>query len=81
MIKQNRHQTVVQLTAQCDGDPRTNISKHTVQWKLLDMGLCSRPLTGVPFLTKRHRQLVYSVPQNIKAGPCINGRECTAQMN
>ncbi|GBM51158.1 hypothetical protein AVEN_2507-1 [Araneus ventricosus] len=57
LLKQNRCQTVAQLTAQYNAGPSTNVSEHTVQRTLLDMGLCSRRPTRVPLLTKRHRQL------------------------
>ncbi|GBM86404.1 hypothetical protein AVEN_247443-1 [Araneus ventricosus] len=55
-VKQNRRQTVAQLTAQYNAGPRASVSEHTVQRTLLDMGLCSRRPTRVPLLTKRHRQ-------------------------
>ncbi|GBN88135.1 hypothetical protein AVEN_63433-1 [Araneus ventricosus] len=57
LVKQNRRQTVAQLTAQYNAGPSASISEHTVQRTLLDMGLCSRRPTRVPLLTKRHRQL------------------------
>ncbi|GBM96954.1 hypothetical protein AVEN_69322-1 [Araneus ventricosus] len=57
LIKQNRHHTVAQLTAQYNAGPSASVSEHTVQRTLLDMGLCSRHPTHVPLLTKRHRQL------------------------
>ncbi|GBM53193.1 Transposable element Tc1 transposase [Araneus ventricosus] len=57
LVKQNRRQTVAQLTAQYNTGPSVNVSEHTVQRTLLDMGLCSRRPTRVPLLTKRHRQL------------------------
>ncbi|GBL78668.1 hypothetical protein AVEN_65240-1 [Araneus ventricosus] len=57
LAKQNRRQTVAQLTAQYNADPNASVSEHTVQRTLLDMGLCSRRPTRVPLLTKRHRQL------------------------
>ncbi|GBL70882.1 hypothetical protein AVEN_73727-1 [Araneus ventricosus] len=57
LVKQNRRQTVAQLTAQYNASPNTSVSEHTVQRTLLDMGLCSRRPTRVPLLTKRHRQL------------------------
>ncbi|GBM96662.1 hypothetical protein AVEN_29480-1 [Araneus ventricosus] len=57
LVKQNRSQTVDQLTAQYNADPSASVSEHTVQRTLLDMGLCSRRPTRVPLLTKRHRQL------------------------
>ncbi|GBN00554.1 hypothetical protein AVEN_76604-1 [Araneus ventricosus] len=56
LVKQNRCQTVAQLTALYNKGPRASVSKHTVQRTLLDMGLCSRRPTRVPLLTKRHRQ-------------------------
>ncbi|GBN04611.1 hypothetical protein AVEN_214981-1 [Araneus ventricosus] len=40
--KQNRRQTVAQLTAQYNADPSASVSEHTAQRTLLDMGLCSR---------------------------------------
>ncbi|GBO10926.1 hypothetical protein AVEN_240179-1 [Araneus ventricosus] len=57
LVKQNRRQTVGQLTAQYNAGPSANVSKHTVQRTLLDIGLCSRHPTRVPLLTKHHRQL------------------------
>lgn len=57
MVKQNRSQTVAQLTAQYNAGPSGNVSEHTVQRTLLDMGLRSKRPTRVPLLTKRHRQL------------------------
>ncbi|GBM76409.1 Transposable element Tc1 transposase [Araneus ventricosus] len=57
LVKQNWRQTVAQLTAQYNAGPSANVSEHTVQRTLLDMGLCSRRPTRVPLLTKRHRQL------------------------
>ncbi|GBN19316.1 Transposable element Tc1 transposase [Araneus ventricosus] len=57
LVKQNRRQTVAQLTAQYNAGPSASVSEHTVQWTLLDMGLCSRRPTRVPLLTKRPRQL------------------------
>ncbi|GBM98948.1 Transposable element Tc1 transposase, partial [Araneus ventricosus] len=57
LIKQNRRQTVAQLTAQYNAGPSASASEHTVQRTLLDMGLCSRRPTRVPLLTKRHPQL------------------------
>ncbi|GBM48810.1 hypothetical protein AVEN_182394-1, partial [Araneus ventricosus] len=56
LVKQNRRQTVAQLTAQHNAGPSASVSEHTVQQTLLDMGLCSRRPTRVPLLTKRHRQ-------------------------
>ncbi|GBO32138.1 hypothetical protein AVEN_173386-1 [Araneus ventricosus] len=55
--KQNRRQTMAQLTAQYTAGTSASVSEHTVQRTLLDMGLCSRRPTRVPLLTKRHRQL------------------------
>ncbi|GBN32509.1 hypothetical protein AVEN_42444-1 [Araneus ventricosus] len=46
LVKQNRCQTVAQLTAQYSVGPIASVSEHTVQRTLL-----------VPLLTKRHRQL------------------------
>lgn len=57
MVKQNRSQTVTQLTAQYNAGPSRIVSEHTVQRTLLDMGLRSKRPTRVPLLTKRHRQL------------------------
>ncbi|GFT00839.1 transposase domain containing protein [Trichonephila clavipes] len=57
MVKQNRSQTVAQLTAQYNARPSRIVSEHTVQWTLLDMGLRGKRPTRVPLLTKRHRQL------------------------
>ncbi|GBL92428.1 hypothetical protein AVEN_174713-1 [Araneus ventricosus] len=57
LVKQNRRQTVAQLAAQYNAGPSASVSEHTVQWTLLNMGLCSRRPTRVPLLTKRHRQL------------------------
>ncbi|GBM19454.1 hypothetical protein AVEN_205939-1, partial [Araneus ventricosus] len=56
LVKQNRRQTVAQLTAQHNAGPSASVSEHTVQQTLLDMGLCGRRPTRVPLLTKRHRQ-------------------------
>ncbi|GBL74166.1 Transposable element Tc1 transposase [Araneus ventricosus] len=57
LVKQNRRQTVAQLTAQYNAGPSASVSEHTVQLTLSDMGLCSRRPTRVPLLTKRHREL------------------------
>ncbi|GBN76236.1 Transposable element Tc1 transposase [Araneus ventricosus] len=57
LVKQNRRQTVAQLTAQYNAGPSASVSEHTVQRTLLDRGLCSRLPTRVPLMTKRHRQL------------------------
>ncbi|GBO03718.1 hypothetical protein AVEN_253217-1 [Araneus ventricosus] len=57
LVKQNRRQTVAQLTAQYNAGSRISVSEHTVQRTLSDMGLSSRRPTRVPLLTKRHRQL------------------------
>ncbi|GBL94520.1 Transposable element Tc1 transposase [Araneus ventricosus] len=57
LVKQNRRQTVAQLTVQYNAGPSASVSEHTVQRTLLDMGLCSRRSTRVPLLTKSHRQL------------------------
>ncbi|GFX20278.1 transposable element Tcb1 transposase [Trichonephila clavipes] len=57
MVKQNRSQTVAQLTAQYNAGPSRTVSEHTVQRALLDMGLRSKCPTRVPLLTKRHPQL------------------------
>ncbi|GBN17343.1 hypothetical protein AVEN_141503-1 [Araneus ventricosus] len=57
LVKQNRRQTVAQLTAQYIAGPSANLSERTVQRTLLDMGLCSRRPTRVPLLTEHHRQL------------------------
>ncbi|GBO01227.1 Transposable element Tc1 transposase [Araneus ventricosus] len=56
LVKQNRRQTVAQLTAQYNAGPSASVSEHTVQRTLLDMGLCSRRPTCVSLLTKRHHQ-------------------------
>ncbi|GBM54100.1 hypothetical protein AVEN_247711-1 [Araneus ventricosus] len=37
--KQNRHETVGQLTVQYNAGPSASVSEHTVQRTLLDMGL------------------------------------------
>ncbi|GBM78387.1 hypothetical protein AVEN_79107-1 [Araneus ventricosus] len=55
--KQNRRQTVAQLTAQYNAGASASVSEHTVQITLLDMALCSRCTTRVPLLTKCHRHL------------------------
>ncbi|GFW00869.1 transposase domain containing protein [Trichonephila clavipes] len=52
MVKQNRIQTVAQLTG-----PSTIVLERTAQRSLLDMGQCSKRPTRVPLLTKPHRQL------------------------
>ncbi|GBN24339.1 hypothetical protein AVEN_60178-1 [Araneus ventricosus] len=57
LVKQNRSQTVAQLTAHYNAGPSASVPEPTVQRTLLDMGLCSRRPTRVPLLTKRHRQL------------------------
>ncbi|GBN23389.1 Transposable element Tc1 transposase [Araneus ventricosus] len=57
LVKQNRRQTVAQLTAQYNAGPRESVSEHTDQRTLLDKGLCSRHPTRVPLLTKHLRQL------------------------
>ncbi|XP_054708423.1 uncharacterized protein LOC129218225 [Uloborus diversus] len=57
MVKQNQSQTVAQLTAQYNAGPSRIVLEHTVQQRLLDMGLRSKRPTRVPLLTKRHRQL------------------------
>ncbi|GFT39380.1 transposable element Tcb1 transposase [Trichonephila clavipes] len=57
MVKQNRSQTVAQLTAQHNAGPSRIVLEHTVQRTLLDMGLRSKRPTREPLLTKRHRQL------------------------
>ncbi|GBM24486.1 hypothetical protein AVEN_254004-1 [Araneus ventricosus] len=57
LVKQNRSQTVAQLTAQYNAGPSASVSEHTAQRTLLDMGLCSRRSIRVPLLIKRHRQL------------------------
>ncbi|GBM81189.1 hypothetical protein AVEN_197331-1 [Araneus ventricosus] len=57
LVKQNRCQTVAQLTTQYNAGPSPSVSEHSVQLTLLDMGLCNRRPTRVPLLTKRHRQL------------------------
>ncbi|GBN50390.1 hypothetical protein AVEN_185885-1 [Araneus ventricosus] len=57
LVKQNRRQTVAQLTAEYNAGPSASVSEHTVQRTLLDMELCSRRPTRAPLLTKRHRHL------------------------
>jgi len=57
MVKQNRSQTVAQLTAQYNARPSRIVSEHTVQRTLLDMGLRRKCPSRVPLMTKRHRQL------------------------
>ncbi|GBM52227.1 Transposable element Tc1 transposase [Araneus ventricosus] len=57
LLKQNRCQTMSQLTAQYNAGPSTSVSEHTIHRTLLDMGLCSGCPARVPLLTKRHRQL------------------------
>ncbi|GBM06598.1 hypothetical protein AVEN_220036-1 [Araneus ventricosus] len=42
LVKENRRQTVAQLTAQYNAGPSATVSEYTVQLTLLDMGLCSR---------------------------------------
>ncbi|GBM41240.1 hypothetical protein AVEN_180537-1 [Araneus ventricosus] len=42
LVKQNRCQTVAQLTAQYNAGPSASVSEHTIQRTLLVMGLCSR---------------------------------------
>ncbi|GBM89147.1 hypothetical protein AVEN_140467-1 [Araneus ventricosus] len=63
LVKQNRRQTVAQLTAQYNAAPSASVSKHTVQRTLLDMGLCRRRPTRVPLLTKRHSQRHLQCPR------------------
>ncbi|GFU94706.1 transposase domain containing protein [Trichonephila clavipes] len=57
MVKQNRSQTVAQLTAQYNARPSRIVLEHTVQQTLLDMGLRRKRPTRQPLLTKRHHQL------------------------
>ncbi|GFU85299.1 transposase domain containing protein [Trichonephila clavipes] len=57
MVKQNRSQTVAQLTAQYNAGPSRTVSEHTAQRALLDMGLFSKRPTRVPLLTKCHSHL------------------------
>ncbi|GFY11276.1 transposable element Tcb1 transposase [Trichonephila clavipes] len=57
MVKHNRSQTVVQLTAQYNARTSRIVLEHTVQRTLLDMGLRSKRPTCMPLLTKRHHQL------------------------
>ncbi|GFV53231.1 transposase domain containing protein [Trichonephila clavipes] len=57
MVKQNRSQTVAQLTAQYNAGSSRIVLEHTVQWTLLDIWLRSKRLTRVPLLTKRHSQM------------------------
>ena len=63
LMKQNQSQTVVQLSAQYNAEPSRNVSEHTVQWTLLDTGLCSRKPNHVPLLTKSHWQLCKCLAQ------------------
>ncbi|GBM99995.1 hypothetical protein AVEN_77593-1 [Araneus ventricosus] len=56
LVKQNRRQTLAQLTAKYNAGPSASVSEHTVQRPLSDKGLCSRRPTRVPLLTKSHRQ-------------------------
>ncbi|GBL84506.1 hypothetical protein AVEN_117248-1 [Araneus ventricosus] len=57
LVKQNRRQTVAQLTAQYNTGPSTSVSEHTVQRTLLHGEQCRRRPTRVLLLTKLHRQL------------------------
>ncbi|GBN13400.1 hypothetical protein AVEN_69185-1 [Araneus ventricosus] len=57
LVKQNRRQTMAQLTVQYNAGSSASVSEQTVQRTLLDMGLCNRRPTRVILLTKRHRQL------------------------
>ncbi|GFW81943.1 transposase domain containing protein [Trichonephila clavipes] len=41
IVKQNRSQTVAQLTAQYNAGPSRIVSENTVQWTLLDMSYVS----------------------------------------
>ncbi|KFM69413.1 hypothetical protein X975_24535, partial [Stegodyphus mimosarum] len=49
---ENQHKIVDQRAAQYNAS--ASISEHTVQRRLLDMGLRSRRPTRVPVLTRRH---------------------------
>ncbi|GBN85056.1 hypothetical protein AVEN_48449-1 [Araneus ventricosus] len=69
LVKQNRRQTVAQLTTQYNAGPSASVSEHTVQQTMLDMGVCSRRPTRVHLLTKRHRQLRLQWVRNIETGP------------
>ena len=57
MVKQNRHQTVAQLTTKYNAGPGTNVFEYIIQRTRLKMGLRSSRLTRVPLLTKHHHQL------------------------
>ncbi|GFX89884.1 HTH_Tnp_Tc3_2 domain-containing protein [Trichonephila clavipes] len=57
MVKQNRSQTMAQLSAQYNAGPCRIVSDYGVQQTLLDMGLRSKRYTPVPLLTKCHHQL------------------------
>ncbi|GBM01306.1 hypothetical protein AVEN_170354-1 [Araneus ventricosus] len=81
LVKQNRGQTVVQLTAQYNADPNASVSEHTVQRTLLDMGLCSSRPTRVSLLTSVIVNYAYSGPGNIETGPWMSGRELPGRMN
>ncbi|GFV71077.1 HTH_Tnp_Tc3_2 domain-containing protein [Trichonephila clavipes] len=57
MVKQNRNQTLAQLTAQYNARPSRIVLVHTVQRTLLHVGLRSKHPTRMPLLTKRYHQL------------------------
>ncbi|GFX01089.1 transposable element Tc1 transposase [Trichonephila clavipes] len=57
LVKQNRRQTVAELTAQYNTGPSTSFLEHKVQRTLLTMGLHSRRPSCWPLLTKRHCKL------------------------
>ncbi|GFT57936.1 uncharacterized protein TNCV_2768441 [Trichonephila clavipes] len=42
LVKQNRHQTVAQLTVNLNANTNARVWEHTIQQTLLDMGLCRR---------------------------------------
>ncbi|GFW55696.1 transposable element Tcb2 transposase [Trichonephila clavipes] len=59
LIKQNRHQTMAQLTTQYNVDPSSCVLKHTVQWTLLE-NVADVPLGA---LTSKFEQLLYPFTQ------------------
>lgn len=74
LVKENRRQTVDQLTAQFNAGPSRIVSDHTIQRTLWDVGLHSRRPTFVTLLTKRHhKQHIY--PWINVTGQWISGRE------
>ncbi|GBN73675.1 hypothetical protein AVEN_226642-1 [Araneus ventricosus] len=80
-VKQNRRQTVAQLTAQYNAGTSASVSEHTVQRTLLDMGLYSRRPTRVPLLPSAIVNYAYSGAGNIETGPWMSGRELPDWMN